>query len=229
MRPRAQRSEAGFTLIEVMVSLAILVMMMTIAWMTTANTAGAKKQFEKYEERNHEIRIAMARMVRDLQSAYLSDSEDKNQIERRTLFIGKSRGTVDELRFSSLGHTTLWANAAESEQTLISYSAEQDQDDSSKTNLLRRESRRLSNEPWKSEKAEVDLLLRDIQRVSFEYWDWRDEEWRKDWNTVQADAQRDRLPTRVKIMVEVKAPNGDILKYTTQARLMMEELVRVVN
>ena len=114
--PRRAPVQVGFTLIEVLIALSILAFMMMIAWSTTSNSAQAKKHFEAIEERNHEIRIAQGRMVQDISSAYLSANEDQNKQEKRTLFVGKAHGSVGELRFSSLGHKTLWAEANESER-----------------------------------------------------------------------------------------------------------------
>lgn len=211
------------TLVEVLIALAILAFMMAITWTTTSSSVSAKKEFERVQERNHEIRVAMGTMVRDISSAYLSGNERTTVDNPRTVFIGKSQSPVDELRFSSLGHWVLWADANESEQTLISYAAVQDRDDPSQVNLVRRESRRLSNEDWESEPAEVDVLLRDIERVEFEYYNWRDDEWQDHWNTMNADAEKDRLPERVRITVTLKNARGDELKRTTQARITMLE------
>lgn len=220
----ARRSEqGGFTLIEVVVSVAVLSVMMSMAWYTITVTARSKERVEDLQLRNQEIRVAMSRMVKDLESAYLSSNEDQNQQERRTLFVGKSQGTVDELRFSSLGHTVLWADANESEQTQIAYGYESDQKDSSKRNLVRRELRRMSNEPWKSEPASLDVLLRDVQKVSFEYFDWTSDEWRESWDSTKVDGQRGRLPYRVRIHVEIEGYTGETLKFTSTARISMQQ------
>jgi type II secretion system protein J len=218
------RGQAGMTLIEVLIAMAMLSFMLVMAWSTTSSVADAQQFFEEMQERNHELRVAMNRMARDLSAAYVSQNEDRNLDNRRTLFLGKEDTPVDELRFSTLGHVALWANANESEQTLISYHAVRDRDDSSKTNLVRRESRRLSNEPWESEPAEADLLLRDVERVGFEYFDPRDNEWQDSWNTTSADAERGRLPERVRINVTVREGEREV-KYSTQARIMMQEEV----
>ena len=221
-----RQHQRGFTLIEVTIALAILAFMMMITWSTTSSSTQAKKHFERLQERHHEIRTAMGRMARDISSAYLSANENQNMQERRTLFVGKSHGSVHELRFSSMSHSSLWAEANESEQTLISYLADNDLEERSKTNLIRRESRRLSNEPWKNEPAELDVLLRDVDKVTFEYFDWRDQEWKDDWDSTQ-ESQRNRLPTRVRITVEIPTlEGGNTTKYTTQARIMMEEELR---
>ena len=86
-----ERSTAGFTLLEVMIAIGILTVMMTMAWSTLSSSAQTKKHFEALQERNHEIRLAMARMVSDLSMAYLSANEDQNAVHRRTVFVGKTQ------------------------------------------------------------------------------------------------------------------------------------------
>lgn len=218
----AGRGQAGMTLIEVLMALTILSFMLIITWSTTSTTVEAKQHFEIMQERNHEIRVAMGRMARDISSAYISGNENESLTNRRTLFVGDSDSPVDELRFSSLGHVVLWADANESEQTLISYQSEPDPENPRQTNLLRRESRRLSNEQWESEPAEVDLLLRNIERVELEYFDWRDNEWQTSWDSTGADAEQGRLPSRVRITVTMREGDREI-KRSTQARIMMQE------
>jgi prepilin-type N-terminal cleavage/methylation domain-containing protein len=225
-RSRRAAGQAGMTLIEVLIAMAIVAFMMAMTWVTATSSGTAKKRFEHMQERNHEIRVAMATMARDISSAYLSGNERPSQDIPRTLFVAKSRSPVGELRFSSLGHRVLWAEANESEQTLIAYSAELDREDPSKTNLIRRESRRLSYENWENEPAEVDILLRDIERVEFEYWNWRDNEWQEQWDTTKGDGEKGRLPERVRITLTVKNPRGDEIKRTTQARIEMQEKVQ---
>jgi general secretion pathway protein J len=225
---RRRAAQAGMTLIEVLIAMAILAFMMALAWVTTSSSATAKKRFEGVQERNHEIRVAMGTMARDISSAYLSSNERSNLDNPRTLLVAKSQSPVDELRFSSLGHRVLWADANESEQTLISYSSEPDREDPSVNNLVRRESRRLSYEPWEREPADVDILLRDIERVVFEYWNWRDNEWQEQWDTTKADSESGKLPERVRITVTVKNSRGDEIKRTTQARIEMLEKVQAV-
>lgn len=227
MRSRAVQfdPQAGLTLMEVMIALTILAFMMAMAWTTTSSSLDAKQRSEIHQERNHELRVAMNIMVRDFSSAYLSRNEDMNLDDRRSMFIAKDSSPVGEVRFSSLGHRVIWSNANESEQTLISYEAISDRKDPTKTNLTRRELRRLSNEDWENEPAEVDILLRDIERVEFEYFDWRDGDWQDGWNTINADAEKDRLPERVRIVVTVKDSEGKDYKRTTTARItMMEQL-----
>jgi general secretion pathway protein J len=227
----AARGQGGFTLIELMLAVAILAFMMMIAWSVISGTVFARKNLQVRQEREQEIRVATSVMVRDLTSAYLSANEDQNQTERRTLFVGKSSGDVDDLRFSSMAHQVLWADANESEQTVIAYSAEADPDDSSVTNLVRREQRRPSNEPSRQEPAELDVLLRDVERVKFEYYDWRAKEWKETWDSTQADAERGRMPGRIRIVIELETAGegSEPARYVTQVRPMLQEQLNFFN
>lgn len=222
-----RNTESGMTLLEIMISMGIMMTMLGIGWSTFGNSIALKKSSEQIDERYHEIRIGMARMVDDLSSAYISSNEDQQLDDRRTLFIGKEASDVDELRFTTMAHRVLWADANESEQTMVYYFAEKDREDSGKTNLLRRESRRLSNEQWENEPAEIDVLIRNIEEVHFEFWDWNENDWRNTWDSTQADGQKGKLPTRVRIVVEFKRANDTIMKFTSQARIMLQEELRL--
>jgi len=217
------KRQAGMTLIEIMIAIAIMSVMMVMAWTTTSSTQRASTEFGGIQLRNHEIRVALDRVVADLETAYLSQNEDMNATERRTLFVARGGGTVPELRFTSLSHMPLWADAHESEQTLISYSSQTEKEDGTKTDWLRRESRRLSNKPWKQEPADVDVLIHDVEKVEFMYWNWQNQEWQDHWDTTQSDGERMRLPARVKIIVTFKNPRGEDVKITTEASILLQE------
>ena len=215
--------ERGMTTIEILISMAIMLGMFSMAWSSFAGGLTIKRQSEAINERYHEVRVAMARMVEDLSSAYISANEDQNLDERRTMLIGKDSGSVDELRFSTMGHRVLWADANESEQTMVSYFEENDLEDSGKDNLIRRESRRPPDEDWKSEPAEIDVLLRDVKKVQFEYYDWSEKSWRDEWDSTAADGQRGRMPSRVRITIILESKQGDEVKFVSQARIMLQE------
>jgi prepilin-type N-terminal cleavage/methylation domain-containing protein len=220
-----RRREAGMTLLEILIAMAIMVTMMSLAWRTIANTGEVKRKFEAFEERNHELRMAMGRIAADFEAAYLSGNEDQNATYPRTMFIAKSGSRFPEIRFSTLGHRVLWADANESEQTVISYLTRSDPERRNVTDLVRREQRRLSNEPPDEVPAEYDILLRDIQSLKLEFWNWKTLDWQDTWDTTQADGQRGWLPNRVRITIAIKDQNDKDYKLTTQARILMQEPV----
>lgn len=214
--------QRGLSLIEIMISLAILGVMMAIAWGTIASSSRARIVFTALEERNHEVRTALARMVNDLESSYLSSNDLENLDNRRTLFIGKS----EELRFSTFGHVTLWADANESDQTIVVYYIDdmRGPKSSGKDALYRKELRRQSNEPWEGEAGELDVLLTDIEEIEIQYWDWENKKWKETWDSTKQDGEKNKLPPRVRIAIEYKNQRGDELKLETQARLLVQEI-----
>jgi len=222
---RARNLQAGMTLLEIMLAIAILVVMMTLAWTTIANTSESKKQFEKYEERNHELRMAIGRVVRDFEHAYLSRNEDTNAVYPRTMMVAKSGSRLPDIRFSTLDHRVLWADANESEQTVISYVSRNDPEHSGVVDWVRREQRRMSNELPDSEPADYDVLVHDITGAKIEFWNWKNSEWQDTWNTMQADSQKGWLPSRVRITITTKGPDDKDIKISSQARVWMQETV----
>jgi general secretion pathway protein J len=227
---RVSRSrQAGLTLLEVMLAIAILAVMMTLAWKTIANTSDTKKVFEAYEERNHELRMALSRVVRDFEHAYLSSNEDRNAAHPRTMFIAKSSMRLPEIRFSTLDHGVLWADANESEQTVISYVPHDNPDHPGAVDWIRREQRRMSNEPPESEPADYDVLVHDIAAVKLQFWNWKNNDWQDTWDTTQADGQKGWLPSRVRITVTVKGPDDKDVKLSSQARIWMQEVLNFTN
>src|SRR6185436_14729008 len=107
-------------------------------------------------------------MSRELSMAYLSQNEDTFQQERRTFFQGKRHGDFDEVRFSYFGHQRLYADGRESDTAQIVYTTAHDRDDTRKTNLLRRETRRLGNLKPEDAPGETDVVCDDIVKLRLE-------------------------------------------------------------
>lgn len=218
-----RRRDAGLTLIEILIAVAILSLMMIVAWGTTSETVQAKRHFEKVQERYRGVRAAMTRIQRDLAMAYVSGNEDTTLMDRRTFFIGESSSNIDTLRFSSLAHTALHADANESEQTIIAYYADPDPEDRKLTNLVRRETRVLANEKWDTLPAEADVLFRGITKFKLQYWNVKDKEWEDSWDTTSADGQPNRLPDRVKLTLTFMDERDKEVTFVTQFKVHLSE------
>jgi general secretion pathway protein J len=217
-----KRSEAGMTLLEIMIAIAIMMMMMMMAWRMISNTSTTRVGVEKYEERNHELRMAMARVVSDFESCYLSRNEDINNSHPRTLLVAKPGNKVPDVKFSTMSHRVLWADANESDQTVIQYLVRSNPEHPGQYDWVRREQRRPSNQPPEEEPADYDILATDIENVKFEFWNWKNLDWQDNWDTTQSDGQRGWLPTRVRITLTVKGQDHDV-KLVSQARIIMQE------
>ena len=174
--------------------------------------------------------MAMDRVVADFEAAYLSRNEDTNATHPRTMFIAKSGTKLPEIRFSTLGHRVLWADANESEQTVISYLAH---DEPRRTRARSTGSAASSagrrTMPPEDEPSDYDVLVHDIAvRRSSSSGTGRTLEWQDTWDTTQSDGQKGWLPSRVRITIVVKDPSDHDYKLTTEARILMQEPLNFV-
>jgi general secretion pathway protein J len=174
--------------------------------------------------------MGMRRVVADFEAAYFSQNDDPNLAitNPRTMFVARAGDKVPDIRFSTLGHRPLWADANESEQTVISYTTRSNPDRNGGTDWVRREQRRLSNENPETVPAEYDVLITNVEKVEIEYWNWKNAEWQDAWDTTQADGQKNTLPTRVKITITLKDAAGQDEVITSQARIAMTEPLNFV-
>jgi general secretion pathway protein J len=219
-----RRREAGFTLLEVILAFAILGFITMILWGTFTQTAAIKKRTEATQERAHAARVALMRLSRELEMAFLSDSENPFSQERRTMFISTSHRDIDELRFSWFGRQRLRGDIPEADSSLVMYYAEPDPEDRSVLNLMRRETRRLEAADPRSVLGEAYVLCPGISRLKFSFFDYKKKEWREEWTTVGADGLQ-YLPTHVRIQLTIYDERGQEKTFTSSARIMMTERV----
>jgi general secretion pathway protein J len=221
---RRRPAQAGFTLIEVLLALAILGFIMTLLWGTFTQTANVKKRAEAIQDRTHAARVALMRMSREIEMAFLSDSENPSLQERRTMFVSTSHPDVDELHFSWFGRQRLRLDVPETDTSVVMYYAESDPEERSVTNLMRRETRRLEVADPRNVPGEAYVLCPGISHVKFAFYDYKRKEWREEWNTMGADGLQ-YLPTHVRITLSIYDEKGQEQVFTSSARIMMTERV----
>jgi general secretion pathway protein J len=225
--PRGPRDAGGgFTLLEVILAFAILGFITTILWGTFSQTAAVKKRTELVQDRAHAARVALMRITRELEMAFLSDSENPFASERRTMFIATSHRDIDDLRFSWFGRQRLRGDIPEADTSVVMYYGEPDPDDRSVMNLMRRETRRLEAADPQSLLGESYVLCPGISRLKFSFYDYKNQkkEWREEWTTVGADGLQ-YLPTHVRITLVIYDERGQERTFTSSARIMMTERV----
>ena len=217
-------SASGFTMIEVMLALAIFAFITTIMWGSFAQTSNSKKVIQSEQERTHSVRVALMRMAREIEMAYLSDNENTAITNRRTFMVGSSRVDVDELMFSTFAHQRLRAGANEGDSSIISYFGARDPDDRRIVNLMRRETRRLQAEDPATLPGEAYILCPNVSKVKFAYYDHKKKEWATEWSTLDASGMP-FLPTHVRITLTVIDERGKEVSYSTDARIQITEKV----
>lgn len=162
------RAGSGFTLVEVMVSVAILSMVGVMIYSTVAVTLNSQKTAEQIHAHYHAGWVAMSKMVRDLTNAFISRHVGVMERNRETLFIGRD----DRVLFTYLGHFRWFPEEPESDQGVVSYSVKSGR-------LIRREKTMIDDNAEKGGVEEV--LVEGVKELEFEYWDPEQEDWVDDW------------------------------------------------
>jgi general secretion pathway protein J len=210
----------GFTLMEVVVAVAITALMGAVIAMAFSSGFKAKETIEHDVESYRGLRTAMARMTREIGAAFVSDRYDalryRDQNDRPTNFIGQR----DRLLFSSMAHQRLYTDAKESDQMTVEYSVKTSTDKNAhgRTDLMRRENPIIDGPMDRGGTEEV--LLENVKQLELSYWDTDKKDWVDDWDTRKID-RKSFLPVRVRIVVVAPDENGKLTRYTTQTRIML--------
>jgi general secretion pathway protein J len=207
----------GFTLIEVMIGVGITAIMGVMAMGAFQRAYAMKDLAENQGERFTTARVALTRMAREVSQAFLSDHYDRKRYrEPPTLFRGKDVGDRDALLFATMSHERLVRDAKESDEALLEYTVERDPDHQDEQVLYRREKPRIDDDP--DHGGTRAIVCEHVTTFDVEYWDWKKQEWAREWVTNTAE-RGNVLPTRVRLRLGVKMPDGKERVFETQARV----------
>jgi general secretion pathway protein J len=210
----------GFTLMEVLVAVAITAMMGGLIAAAFQSGYRAKELVESEADRYRGLRNATDRMVREISAAFVSDHYDtkrfRDQNDRPTNFVGAR----DRLLFSSMAHQRLYTDAKESDQMVVEYFTRTTSSPGGKSrlDLIRRENPLLEDRMDRG--GTEDVLLEDIRRLDFAYWDSDKKDWVNEWDTRRLE-RKSILPVRVAISIFALDETGKEVRYVTQARIIL--------
>ncbi|QRO00493.1 prepilin-type N-terminal cleavage/methylation domain-containing protein [Archangium violaceum] len=215
-----RRSMRGFTLMEVMIAVAITALMGAMVAMAFQTGFHAKEVVEGEADHYREVRVAMNRMAREIGSAFVSDRYDarryRDQNDRPTNFVGDE----DRLLFTTFAHQRMYTDAKESDQAIVEYSLQSSSERGAgnRQDLMRRENPNVEDRMDRG--GTTDVLFEGVKKLEFSYWDSDRKEWVDEWDTRRVD-QKSKLPTRVRITVVALDDDNKEVRYTTQTRVML--------
>ena len=213
----------GFTLLEVLIAVAILALIGGLTWKSFDGAYGLKQRVEQAEDRDQTVRGALDRIAREVSMTFLSEHYDRKRYrERPTLWRLRDGRREADLIFTSFAHERLHVDAKESDQALFEYSLGPDPQDGSKRDLFRRVKPLLDEEPERG--GDKAVLAEGVVAFSVEAWEPKDREWRAEWNSNGADRTGGVLvPPRVKLSLTVRGDDGKDKTYTTQAKIFLTQ------
>jgi len=224
-RRRARRAHRGLTLLEVLVSIGIIAMLGTLIYGAFDGMRRSREGIKRTGDRYHEGRSALARMTRELSSAFVSLNRplDQRLLTRQTLFVGVTRSPVDRVDFTSFSHIRTTRDSHESDQNELSYFGSDDPN-SKAVDLVRRESSVLDEDARRG--GVVQVLAHDVDALNLAYLDPQTNEWVEEWDTMQASGQTDRLPSQVRIILTLNRGVGEEpVQFMTKVSLGMQTAI----
>jgi general secretion pathway protein J len=183
----------------VLVAIAVLASLSALLFGAFSGLKRTKDGVERVNDRQREARLAMARMARELQMAYLSAHEPVTPTRpvQKTIFKGVSGMPGDRIDFAAFAHNRLDRDARESDQCEISYFLAPNPDKPGEVDLLRRESPIIDLYPEKG--GRVEVLATDVDLFDLTFLEPQTIQWLETWDSTQATGQLGRLPTEVSI------------------------------
>ncbi|MFH1652660.1 MAG: type II secretion system protein GspJ [Pseudomonadota bacterium] len=198
----------GMTLIEVMVSIAVIALVMLVLASSSYQLMNTKERVGKYNRALQQMRSVLIKLDSDISSAFLikDKATESKEMPTVTYFIGKDNGKTDEIRFTSFSHLRLFQGSKSSDQCQISYFIKPNEEDPGFYDLVRVE------QPWLDSTSEVEgreyVVSQRIKTFDLEYYDPRKEEWVKEWNSESVD-WKNILPHAVRVSISMVDPNDE--------------------
>lgn len=190
----ASRRPRGFTLVEVLIAISILVTLTAIVWASVMNIFETRDFIEERSERFQIVRLAMNRMATELSGAYIagpehggepipgeeeqpdpSVSEGEERPRLRAGFRDPVQfgmvGRQNYVHFTSFSHVRTMEGEKASHHAQIGYFTRRrtTQDGRSVLSLMRRESVNFDDDITRG--GVVYLMVPEIESIRFEYWD----------------------------------------------------------
>ncbi len=194
------RSNSGFTLLEVMITLTILVTMVYTVAQLIRSGFDVKEALSQKAKITHRFDVVMDALSKDISGAFIVSVKDTVRTtsgQKRTIFKISKQGDSDTIAATYVGHRAIRENAKESDISYFRYEVRESKKEPGRKNLYRGESIRVPKDL--NEEIPMVLIAEDIAAIRFEPWDG--ESFSKDkWDSTNGD-MRDMLPRMVRVTV----------------------------
>jgi general secretion pathway protein J len=207
------RRNAGFTLIEVMVAIAVLAMISLLVWQSSAVTIITKDRFEKEDDLMHEMTLTLNRIADDLSMAFIlaptSDFIGKSpsgEILTKTIFKGDDQGDQDMVTFSSFSNVRYIKDTKQSDQSEISYYLKAQEGNPDLFQLIKRQASPPDSLP--EEGGKELMMVEGIISLNMRYYSTGLGEWVAEWDSTSLGNPH-KMPKAVEITMVVPYPSDD--------------------
>jgi general secretion pathway protein J len=225
-----RHSQSGFTLFELLVAVVIFALVLSTIYASATGTFRVVGETESLAEIYRMARIAMERMLEDLESVYVQEMPSEGKPATDTLavtsFVGEDKEidgrSADSLRFTSRAHANLGGQEKDPGAVEIIYYVRES--DAGQDLVLYRSDRPIFQALWSPEEDTGGLVLCEgLRSVDFMY-HGKGDEIQDDWDS-DAEEHAGVLPSMVTLSLEFNfGPDANVpLRFMTRAALPAQE------
>jgi general secretion pathway protein J len=223
-----RRARAGMTLLEVIIATSVFAMMGLMLLTAFTHTGRMRDRLSARMDRDHQARIALARLSRDLRGAFLSahtNGGNPGQNAVLTAFVAREGLNGDSLEMTAFTHRRLRRGAHEGDACEVGYRVVERRGAQRMTyDLMRRSTTRIDNDPLRG--GTLDVLAQDVTVFDLKFFDETTGQWTESWNTMSPTGQPARLPQRVRVTLELRDEAQRRRRYTTETPVMIQSMLR---
>lgn len=212
-------SRRGFTLVEILVAIAILAVVLSTIYVSYISTMRVVKSLEYGDEIYYMARITLERMVLDLQSA----CKEKDSYEFSTLKDSTGRLPLKGVTFLSRAHLDFSGPGDSMAVAQISYELEGDPE-SNGFSIVRRD---VLRQGQGREGGEGHLMCRRLQFVNLRFYDSNGREYTLWDSRAGSEAQRNNIPSAVFIELNFINPDDETRPYKFMTRFLLPGSVKM--
>ena len=219
----------GFTLVEILITIFIFIVVLTTIYTSYTGTFRVVDETESQAEIYRMARIAMQRLIEDLESTYVPKSEGNAQQdedrEQTFQFVGKDQQIegrhADTLRFVSRAYLNLSEDDEDTGKTEIGYNVKEST--AEEGFVLYRSDKPFLEEGFANEEDFDGVVLCDgLVLVNFTYYEKKDEPLQS-WDSTSGE-RKNTIPRMVSILLEFVNPlNAETpLQFMTSVSIPIE-------
>ena len=212
------RTEKGFTLLEILIAVAILALISMLIWYTFSQVFKTIDIVRADSDLMRTVRQVTSRVPGEMSSAYLPVNLTSPTSTVKYEFVAEDRGDLDRVRFQAFAHSKFYEDANESDEAELEYYTESDTKHPGLYRLMRREDPTLDDRP---EEGGATLVVADRLKVfNLEYYDKNRDQWYDSWDTSRTD-NANRLPSAMRMKVVFVDSDKREREYITAAVLRL--------
>ncbi len=209
--PDRPKEEAGFTLLELMISLGIVSIIFVLIYGTFSNVHHGNQQMEDDADRYRMTRMSLYYLANDLSMFYVGQAPDGRSASREMVFRGEDNERLqdnetfpnDAIEFSTVSHRRI-GDIPASDQMILRYALQD--------GYLIQEAR------FSNGISRINELAGPIEGLNFRYLPKNSTDWVETWNTGGANPE---APTVVEIELILKVEGHPARRFKTWVDLPM--------